>query len=108
MSGSITDVAGITVGHHHRCDADATVGDPDGAPGAGWACGTTVVLAPPGTAGAVDVRGGAPGTRETELLDPANTVEAVPTPPLSTPARAPAPAPTLPTSISVRAAAAAA
>lgn len=77
MSGSITDVAGITVGHHHRCDADATVGDPDGTPGTGWACGTTVVLAPPGTVGAVDVRGGAPGTRETELLDPANTVRHV-------------------------------
>ena len=77
MSGSITEVAGITVGHHHRCDADATVGDPDGTPGTGWACGTTVVLAPLGTVGAVDVRGGAPGTRETELLDPANTVRHV-------------------------------
>jgi L-aminopeptidase/D-esterase-like protein len=77
VSGSITDVAGIAVGHHHRCDADATVGDPDGTPGTGWACGTTVVVAPPGTVGAVDVRGGAPGTRETELLDPANTVRHV-------------------------------
>lgn len=77
MSGSITDVDGIRVGHHHRCDADATVADPDGEPGRGWACGTTVVLAPPGAVGAVDVRGGAPGTRETELLDPANTVRHV-------------------------------
>ena len=70
--GSITDVAGIAVGHHHRCDPDATVGDFTSAdhpsPGTGWACGTTVVLAPAGTVGAVDVRGGAPGSRETELL----------------------------------------
>ena len=70
--GSITDVAGIEVGHHHRRDPDATVGDFSSAdhpsPGTGWACGTTVVVAPPRTVGAVDVRGGAPGSRETELL----------------------------------------
>lgn len=76
MTGSITDVSGILVGHHHRCDPDATVGD-SSAPGSGWACGTTVVLAPPGTVGAVDVRGGAPGSRETELLHPANSVRHV-------------------------------
>src|SRR4029077_9444455 len=70
MSGSITDVAGILVGHHHRIDPDVTLGS-------GWACGTTVVLAPPGTTGAVDVRGGAPGSRETDLLDPANSVRYV-------------------------------
>src|SRR4051812_50108658 len=64
---AITDVGGIRVGQHHRVDADATLGS-------GWACGTTVVLTPPGTVGAVDCRGGAPGTRETDLLDPANTV----------------------------------
>jgi L-aminopeptidase/D-esterase-like protein len=69
-AGSITDVAGILVGHHHRLDPDATLGT-------GWACGTTVVLVPPGTTGAVDVRGGAPGTRETDLLDPANSVRYV-------------------------------
>lgn len=68
--GAITDVAGILVGHHQRLDEDATLG-------AGWACGTTVVLTPPGTTGAVDVRGGAPGTRETDLLDPANSVRYV-------------------------------
>lgn len=76
MTGSITDVAGILVGHHHRCDSDATVGDAD-APGSGWACGTTVVLTPPGTVGGVDVRGGAPGSRETELLHPSNSVRHV-------------------------------
>ncbi len=67
---SITDVAGILVGHHHRLDPDATVGS-------GWATGTTVVLTPPGTTGSVDVRGGAPGSRETDLLDPANSVRYV-------------------------------
>lgn len=68
--GSITDVSGITVGHHHRVDVDATLGS-------GWACGSTVILTPPGTVGGVDVRGGAPGSRETELLDPANSVDHV-------------------------------
>jgi L-aminopeptidase/D-esterase-like protein len=67
---AITDVAGIRVGHYQRVDPDASLG-------AGWACGVTVVLAPPGTVGAVDCRGGAPGTRETDLLDPANTVRFV-------------------------------
>ncbi|OAT68599.1 hypothetical protein AWB85_23745 [Mycobacteroides immunogenum] len=70
FSGTITDVPGILVGHHQRVDADARLG-------AGWATGTTVVLTPPGTTGAVDVRGGAPGTRESDLLDPANTVSTV-------------------------------
>ncbi|GAA4541446.1 P1 family peptidase [Mycobacterium paraffinicum] len=67
---AITDVGGIRVGHHHRLDPDASMG-------AGWARGVTVVLTPPGTVGAVDCRGGAPGTRETDLLDPANTVRYV-------------------------------
>ncbi|OMC32026.1 hypothetical protein A5739_11460 [Mycobacterium colombiense] len=67
---AITDVAGIRVGHYQRLDPDASLG-------AGWACGVTVVLTPPGTVGAVDCRGGAPGTRETDLLDPSNTVRFV-------------------------------
>jgi L-aminopeptidase/D-esterase-like protein len=67
---AITDVGGIRVGQHHRFDADATLGS-------GWASGTTVVLTPPGTVGAVDGRGGAPGTRETDLLDPSNSVRHV-------------------------------
>ncbi|WP_223198874.1 P1 family peptidase [Solihabitans fulvus] len=61
---AITDVAGVLVGQHHR------LGD-------GWATGTTVVLVPDGAVGAVDGRGGAPGTRETDLLDPANLVQQV-------------------------------
>ncbi|BBY96585.1 P1 family peptidase [Mycolicibacterium fallax] len=68
--GSITDVAGILVGQHHWLDDDATLGT-------GWASGTTVLLTPPNTVGGVDCRGGAPGTRETELLDPANSVQYV-------------------------------
>ena len=68
--GSITDVGGIRVGHHHRIDPDASLGS-------GWAAGSTVVLTPPGTVGAVDGRGGAPGTRETDLLDPINSVRHV-------------------------------
>ena len=70
MSGSITDVGGILVGHHHRIDPEAQLGS-------GWATGTTVVLTPPGTVGAVGGRGGAPGTRETDLLDPSNSVRHV-------------------------------
>jgi L-aminopeptidase/D-esterase-like protein len=53
---SIVDVAGIRVGHYQRLDPDASLG-------AGWACGVTVVLTPPGTVAAVDCRGVAPGTR---------------------------------------------
>ena len=64
MSNAITDVAGVLVGHHQRV-------------GEGWATGTTVVLVPPGSTGAVDGRGGAPGTRETDLLVPENLVQQV-------------------------------
>ncbi|KAA1248875.1 P1 family peptidase [Mycobacterium simiae] len=67
---TITDVGGIRVGHYQRLDPDASLG-------AGWACGVTVVLPPPRTVGAVDCRGGAPGTRETDLLDPVNSVRFV-------------------------------
>jgi L-aminopeptidase/D-esterase-like protein len=59
---AITDVPGLAVGH--ASDDEALTG-------------CTVVLAPPGTVGGVDVRGGAPGTRETDLLDPTATVSAV-------------------------------
>ncbi|MGC4932465.1 P1 family peptidase [Gordonia sp. DT30] len=79
----ITDVGGITVGHHHRVDPDVTVGGGGGGggggrdepAGTGWASGTTVVrIDGPHPCAAVDVRGGGPGTRETDLLDPTNTV----------------------------------
>ncbi|MFI1917524.1 P1 family peptidase [Nocardia sp. NPDC020380] len=67
---SITDVAGVLVGHHHVLDEDATLGS-------GAATGCTVIRVPGGATAAVDVRGGGPGTRETDLLDPKNTVRQV-------------------------------
>ncbi|GGK78525.1 P1 family peptidase [Ornithinimicrobium pekingense] len=64
-TNTLVDVAGLAVGHHQR------VGD-------GWLTGSTVVLAPPeGAVAGGDVRGGGPGTRETDLLDPCNLVERV-------------------------------
>jgi L-aminopeptidase/D-esterase-like protein len=64
-TNTLTDVPGIRVGHAERR-------------GNGWLSGTTVVLAPDGGACAgVDVRGGGPGTRETDLLDPRNVVTRV-------------------------------
>ena len=61
---SITDVAGIRVGHVQRV-------------GEGWLSGVTVVLPPAGTVGSVDVRGGGPGTHETDALDPTTLVSGV-------------------------------
>jgi len=64
-TNTLTDVPGVRVGHAERR-------------GEGWLSGTTVVLAPEGGACAgVDVRGGGPGTRETDLLDPRNLVQRV-------------------------------
>ncbi|WP_405166947.1 P1 family peptidase [Nocardia sp. NBC_01499] len=67
---SLTDVSGLLVGHHHELDADATLG-------AGAATGSTVIYAPDGAIAAVDVRGGGPGTRETDVLDLANTMRQI-------------------------------
>jgi L-aminopeptidase/D-esterase-like protein len=60
--GSITDVPGIAVGHFTDTRRPT---------------GCTVILTPKGAVGGVDVRGAAPGTRETDLLSPLNTVEVV-------------------------------
>ena len=63
QTNTIVDVNGIRVGH-----ATET--------GNGALTGTTCVLLPrSGAVGGVDVRGAAPGTRETDLLDPRNLVE---------------------------------
>jgi L-aminopeptidase/D-esterase-like protein len=59
---AITDVPGIRVGHAH--DPEALTG-------------CTVVLCEEGAVGGVDQRGGAPGTRETDLLRPMHLVEQV-------------------------------
>jgi L-aminopeptidase/D-esterase-like protein len=62
--GQITDVPGIRVGHQQKSDG-------------GWLSGVTVVLPPAGTVGSVDVRGGGPGTHETDALDPTTLVSTV-------------------------------
>ena len=59
---SLTDVPGVTVGHF--TDERRPTG-------------CTVVLTPSGAVCGVDVRGGAPGTRETDVLDPVNSVAQV-------------------------------
>jgi L-aminopeptidase/D-esterase-like protein len=59
---AITDVPGIEVGHAHDLQAIT---------------GCTVVLCKAGAVGGVDQRGGAPGTRETDLLRPMHLVEKV-------------------------------
>jgi L-aminopeptidase/D-esterase-like protein len=58
----LTDVPGLKVGHWTNLEA---------------ATGCTVVLCPEGAVAGVDVRGTAPGTRETDLLDPVCLVEKV-------------------------------
>jgi L-aminopeptidase/D-esterase-like protein len=60
--GSITDVAGIEVGHFTDTRRPT---------------GCTVVIAREGAVGGVDVRGAAPGTRETDLLAPTHLVDRV-------------------------------
>ncbi|MBI1281469.1 MAG: peptidase S58 family protein [Anaerolineaceae bacterium] len=62
MTNSLTDVPGIRVGHATNLEA---------------ATGCTVIICPNGTVGGVDQRGGAPGTRETDLLRPMHMVQNV-------------------------------
>ena len=62
IEGAITEVPGIRVGHF--TDARRPTG-------------CTVVLTGAGAVGGVDVRGSAPGTRETDLLDPSDLVDQV-------------------------------
>lgn len=60
--GSITDVNGVRVGHHTDTRTPR---------------GCTVVIFEKAAVAGVDVRGAAPGTRETDLLNPINTVQKV-------------------------------
>lgn len=60
--GGLTDVDGIKVGHFTETRRPT---------------GCTVVLCERGATAGVDVRGGAPGTRETDLLNPINTVQQI-------------------------------
>ena len=62
FAGGITDVPGIKVGQVTRTER---------------LTGCTVILAEAGAVGGVDVRGSAPGTIETDLLDPVNLVQQV-------------------------------
>lgn len=62
--GCVTEVPGVRVGHTQRV-------------GRGWRTGTTVLLFPEGTVASVDVRGGGPGTRETDLLHPTATMPTI-------------------------------
>jgi L-aminopeptidase/D-esterase-like protein len=61
-SGSITDVPGIEVGSSQNDEA---------------LTGCTVIIARKGAVAGADVRGSAPGTRETDLLNPVNLVQRV-------------------------------
>lgn len=63
-NNALTDVEGVFVGHYSETEGGAMTG-------------TTVVLVPDGAVAGVDVRGSAPGTRETDLLDPINMVQEV-------------------------------
>ncbi|MGO0061369.1 P1 family peptidase [Brevibacillus fluminis] len=62
LTGTIVDVKGIKVGQVQNVEA---------------LTGCTVLLMEEGAVCGVDVRGSAPGTRETDLLDPSNLVEQV-------------------------------
>jgi L-aminopeptidase/D-esterase-like protein len=61
-SNGLTDIDGILVGHYTDVDAVS---------------GITVVICPKGAVAGVDVRGSAPGTRETDLMAPHNLVKQV-------------------------------
>ena len=62
LKDAITDVPGIKVGHSQDLKAGT---------------GCTVIICEKGAVGGVDVRGGAPGTRETDLLNPINLVDKI-------------------------------
>jgi L-aminopeptidase/D-esterase-like protein len=59
---NFTDIEDIQVGHAHNLDAGT---------------GCTVIICEKGAVAGIDVRGGAPETRESDLLDPVNLVEKI-------------------------------
>ena len=59
---AFTDIEDIEVGHAHNLDAGT---------------GCTVVICEKGAVAGIDVRGGAPGTRESDLLNPVNLVDKI-------------------------------
>jgi L-aminopeptidase/D-esterase-like protein len=62
LEKGLTAVPGVKVGNHTLTERPT---------------GCTVVLTEAGSVAGVDVRGGSPGTRETDLLDPVNTVQRI-------------------------------
>lgn len=62
LANAITDIPGIKVGHAQDIES---------------VTGCTAILCEEGAVGGVDQRGGGPGTRETDLLNPVNNVEVV-------------------------------
>lgn len=62
LQNTITDIPGIIVGHAQNFDAIT---------------GCTVILCPEGAVAGVDQRGGGPGTRETDLLNPVNNMRKI-------------------------------
>lgn len=62
MNNTLTAVAGLKVGHYTDKEGET---------------GCTVIVAADGAVAGVDVRGGAPGTRETDLMSPVNTVTTI-------------------------------
>lgn len=62
LQNAITDIPGILVGHAQDFEAIT---------------GCTVILCPEGAVAGVDQRGGGPGTRETDLLNPVNNMRKI-------------------------------
>ena len=62
QEATFDDVPAFGIGHYTNDDALS---------------GCTVIVAPEGAAGSVDVRGGGPATRETDLLEPEKMIQKV-------------------------------
>ena len=62
FEGSVSDVGGISVGHYTNLE---------------YGTGSTIILTKNPAVGGIEVRGAAPGSRETELLDPLSAAQHV-------------------------------